>query len=124
MMKKQCKTFILVQTVIMVIIILSFIFLKSDYVKIVPNCIIREKTGFLCPACYGTTFAIEMVNFNFSKAFLIHPVFFLLILYLILLDIVYAINVLLNKKINIFKWWHIIIWLTLLIIYTILRNIF
>ena len=124
MMKKQYKTFILVQIAIVIFIIASFIFLKSDYVKIVPNCIIREKTGLLCPACFGTTFAIEMTNFNFTKAFQIHPVFFLLILYLILLDIVYAINVLFNKNINIFKWWHIIIWLTLLIIYTILRNIF
>lgn len=124
MMKKQYKTFILVQVAILIFIIASFIFLKSDYVKIIPNCIIKEKTGFLCPACFGTTFAIEMVNFNFIKAFLIHPVFFILIVYLVLLDIIYAINVLFNKKINIFKWWHLIIWLILLIIYTILRNIF
>ncbi len=124
MMKKQYKTFILVQVAIVIFIIVSFIFLKSGYVKIIPNCIIKEKTGFFCLACFGTTFAIEMVNFNFIKAFLIHPVFFILVVYLILLDIIYAINVLFNKKINIFKWWHLIIWLILLIIYTILRNIF
>ena len=124
MMKKQYKTFILVQLVIIIFIIASFIFLKSDHVKIVPSCIIKDNTGFLCPACFGTTFAIEMANFNFIKAFKIHPVFFILIVYLALLDIIYIINVLFNKRINIFKWWHVIIWIILLIIYTILRNIF
>lgn len=123
MMKKEYKTFILVQTLIIIFIIASFIFLKSDYVKSVPNCIINEKTGLLCPSCYGTRFAIEMANFNFIEAFRLHPIFFILMVYLVILDITYVINVIFNKKINIFKWWHVIIWLILLIIYTIFRNI-
>ncbi len=74
-------------------------------------------------ACYGTTFAIEMAKFNFVEAFKIHPIFFISVIYLVLLDITYIVNVILKKNINIFKWWHVIIWIILSVIYTILRNI-
>lgn len=74
-------------------------------------------------ACYGTTFAVEMANFNLIQAFKIHPVFFISVVYLVLLNIAYIVNIVFKKNINIFKWWHAIIWIVLLVIYTILRNI-
>lgn len=123
MMKKQYKTLILIQIVIIIFLVISFLFLRSEYISLVPKCIFKEKLGILCPACSGTSFAIEMANFNFIKAFQTHPVFFILITYLILMDIIYIINVIFKKNINIFKWWHAIIWVVLLVIYTILRNI-
>lgn len=123
MMKKQYKTLILVQILIIIFLIISFLFLKSEYTFLIPKCLFKEKFGILCPSCNGTSFAIEMANFNFIKAFNIHPIFFILLIYLILLDAIYMTNVLFKKNINIFKWWHSIIWIILLIIYTIIRNL-
>lgn len=120
-MKKQYKILIIVEIVIIIFIILSFLLIKSGYTF--PTCIYREKFGIICPACYGTTFAIEMSNFNFIKAFLVHPVFFILAVYLALMNVIYIINVLFNKKINIFKWWHAMVWIAILIIYTVIRNL-
>lgn len=122
-MKKQYKNLIMVQTVIISLILVSYIFLRSSIVEKVPKCIIKEKFNILCPACSGTSFAIEMANFRFIKAFFIHPIFFILVVYLITMDIIYFFNVLFNKNIKIFRWWHVLIWGILLIIYTILRNI-
>ena len=122
-MKKSYKTLIIVQIVIILFIIVSFVLVKSGIVSLLPVCIYREKFGIICPACFGTTFAIELANFNFIRAFLVHPVFFISVIYLGLLDLVYIINVLFDKKINIFKWWHALIWIGILIIYTLIRNL-
>lgn len=122
-MKKQYKTLILVQILIAFFLIMCFCTLKSNYISRIPKCIFKEKFGIICPACGGTSFAIEMAKFNFIKAFKVHPIFFISLIYLVLLDITYIINVIFKKNINMFKWWHLIIWIILLIIYTILRNI-
>lgn len=122
-MKKQYKTLILVETLIIIIIVLLVMFLNSKYIQFVPKCIFKEIFGIICPACNGTTFAIELSKFNFANAFKVHPVFFILVIYLGLLNIIYIINVLLKRNIKIFRLWHLIIWITLLLIYTILRNI-
>lgn len=122
-MKKQYKTFILIQISIITFLLISFVFLKSNSIYIMPKCIFKEKFGILCPSCNGTTFAINLANGNFIKAFQVHPVFFITFVYLILLDAIYIINILLKKDIKFFKWWYVIIWLILLITYTIFRNI-
>lgn len=122
-MKKQYKTLILVQALIIIFLIICFMFLRSEYISLVPKCIFKEQLGILCPACNGTSFAIQMANLNFIEAFKTHPVFFMLLIYLAVLDITCIINVIFRKSINIFKWWHTIIWVIVLVIYTILRNI-
>lgn len=123
MMKKEYKKLILVQMIIVMFLAICFLFLRSKYISLVPKCIFKENFGILCVACHGTSFAIEMAKFNFIQAFKVHPIFFISLIYLVLLDITYIINVIFKKNINIFKWWHLIIWIILLIIYTILRNI-
>lgn len=123
MMKKEYKKLILVQMIIVMFLVICFLFLRSEYISLVPKCIFKEKFGILCVACHGTSFATEMAKFNFIQAFKVHPIFFISFIYLVLLDITYIINVIFKKDINIFKWWHLIIWIILLIIYTILRNI-
>lgn len=122
-MRKQYKTLILVQALIIIFLIICFMFLRSEYISLVPKCIFKEKLGILCPACNGTSFAVQMANLNFMEAFKTHPVFFILLIYLVLINITYIINVIFKKNINIFKWWHTIIWVIVLVIYTILRNI-
>lgn len=123
MMKKEYKKLILVQMIIVMFFAICFVFLRSEYISLVPKCIFKENFEILCPACHGTSFAIEMARFNFIQAFKVHPIFFISLIYLVLLDITYIINVIFKKNINIFKWWYLIIWIILLIIYTILRNI-
>lgn len=122
-MKKQYKTLILIQISIIIFLVICFLFLKSEYISLVPKCIFKEKFGILCPACNGTSFAIQIANLNFIGAFRTHPLFFILLIYLVLLDITYIINVVFKKNINIFKWWYAVIWAIILVIYTILRNI-
>ncbi len=123
MMKKQYKTLILVQIAIIIFLVMCFLLLGSEYISLVPKCIFRDEFGILCVACNGTSFAIEMAKFNFIQAFKFHPIFFISFIYLVLLDITYIINVIFKKNINIFKWWYLIIWIILLVIYTILKNI-
>lgn len=122
-MKKEYKNLIWIQTIIAVLGFFSYLLLKSQYIYLMPKCIIKEKLGILCPACGGTRFVIELANFNFLNAFKLHPIFFILIIYLVIADITYIINVMFNKKIKIFRWWHSVIWIILLITYTILKNL-
>ncbi len=123
-MKKEYKTLILVQLLIIILAVLSIVFLRSKYVSLVPKCVVREKLGIMCPACNGTTFAKELANFNILEAFKAHPIFFLSVVYLGLLNLVYILNVVAKKNIKIFRWWYLIIWIIILLIYTILRNLF
>lgn len=123
MMKKEYRKLILVQIIIILFLVICFLFLRSEYISLVPKCIFKEKFGILCVACHGTNFAIEMAKFNFIQAFKAHPIFFISLIYLVLLDITYIVNAIFKKNINIIKWWHLIIWIILLIIYTIFRNI-
>lgn len=123
-MKKEYKNLIWVQSIIVVFGFLSYLLLKSQYIYLMPKCTIKENLGILCPSCVGTRFAIELANFNLVKAFELHPIFFISVIYLGVMDIVYIINILFSKKIKIFKWWHLVVWLILLMIYTILRNLY
>lgn len=123
-MKKQYKTLILIEMLIIIIIGLLVIFLNSKYIQFVPKCVFKENFGIICPACNGTTFAIELAKLNFVKAFKTHPIFFVLVVYLGILNIFYIINVLFKKDIKIFKWWHTLIWIIALLIYTLIKNIF
>ncbi len=122
-MKKEYRNLILTELIIIIIAIIAIMFLKSEYVNLVPKCIVREKLGIMCPACDGTKFAIELANFNIVKAFKMHPMFFILALYFGIINLFYIINTLSKKDIKIFRWWHIVIWTILLIIYTIIKNI-
>ena len=122
-MKKQVKTFILVETLIIIAGVIATLFLNSKYVHLVPKCIFKEKFGLFCPACNGTTFAAKLSKLNFIGAFKAHPVFFIAIIYLGLINIIYIINIIFNKKIKFFKWWHLYLWIFILLIYTVFRNI-
>lgn len=121
--KKTRRKFMIIQLLIFLTIISTYIILNTKMIKYVPECVFYKKYGLLCPGCGGTRFMISLSNLNFVKAFYIHPVFFMLMSYLLMLDIVYIINVILKKHISIFKWWHIVLWGILLLIYTIFRNI-
>jgi len=122
-MKKQYKTLIIVETAIVLSVLITYIIVKTNIIVSFPKCIFYEKFGMFCPSCGGTRFIQNMFQFKFWEAFLVQPMFFVTAIYLGILNITYIINVVFNKKINIFKWWYAIIWGISLLIYTILINI-
>ena len=123
LVKKQQKIFIGIQIFIFLSIIGLYIVLNTNIIRSIPGCMFYKKFGFLCPACGGTRFMISLLNLDFVQAFYIHPVFFLLAIYLAILNISYIINIMFNKKIYLFRCWHIVFWGILLLIFTIFRNI-
>lgn len=122
-MKKRRNFIIGIEIIIFIIL---YIFVNSTYIKLVPQCWIYRQTGILCPACGGTRCLIYLLKGNWIHAFFSHMVFFIGIVYLLIFNLVYIIN--LNKKEKIGTWiypkyWYIIIFAVVLIIYTIIRNL-
>ncbi len=122
-MKKRRNFIIGIEIIIFIIL---YIFVNSTYIKLVPQCWIYHQTGILCPACGGTRCLIYLLKGNLIYAFFSHMVFFIGIVYLLIFNFVYIIN--LNKKEKIGtciypKYWYIIIFAVVLIIYTIIRNL-
>ena len=113
--------------VIEILIIIALYFLiNSKYIEIMPQCWVYNSTGLYCPSCGGTRCIINIFNGNLVGAFFSHMVFFMAIIYLLIIDIVYIIN--LNKEKKILTWiypkyWYAIIFAIILIIYTIMRNL-
>lgn len=107
-------------------IICVYIFIKSKYIQIIPQCWIYKTTGILCPACGGTRCIINILNGNFKQAFFSHEIFFIGIIYLIIINIIYIINI--NRKNKILTWiypkyWYSIIFAIILTTFTIMRNL-
>lgn len=107
-------------------LIMLYGFINSGYLAIIPPCWVQQTTGLLCPACGGTRCVIFLLKVNWTQAFFSHMIFFIGILYLLVINIVYLIN--LNKEKKILTWiypkyWYAIIFAVMLIIYTIIRNL-
>lgn len=119
------KSIIIIGIEIIVLAIL-YVFINSKYIEIIPKCWINHKTGLLCPACGGTRCVIFFLKGNWIKAFFLHSIFFIGILYLLVVNAVYLINLNKEKKIATWmypKYWYVFIFTILLIIYTIIRNL-
>lgn len=95
---KKIKLLVL-QSFIIMIGVLVIVLVKSDMVdKILPTCIFRQEHGVICPTCGATRCIISFLNLNFESSFKYHPVLFLLIIYLIGIDILFIINTIFKKK--------------------------
>jgi len=119
------KKSIIIVCVELLILVLLIIIVNSNLITYVPKCWIYQSTGILCPACGGTTCVVNFLQGNFKVAFFSHIVFFVTIVYLLICNIVYIIN--LNKKKKIATWiypkyWYAIIFVIISVIYTIIRN--
>lgn len=107
-------------------VIILYAFVNSKYLPMLPSCSIYQNTTWQCPACGGTRCVIFFLQGKWGQAFLAHSIFFMAILYAILVNIIYIIN--LNRKKPILTWiypkpWYSIIFAILLILYWILRNL-
>lgn len=122
---KTKKTVLILGTEILVFLVLV-IFLNSKYVEKIPSCWIYQATGWLCPACGGTRCVMNLFKGNLIEAFFSHILFFMGIVYLLVINVVYLINLEKEKKIATWvypKYWYTIIFAILLILYTIVRNL-
>lgn len=107
------------------LLIFFYFFVKFDFIQMIPPCWIYQLTGTLCPACGGTRCVSYLIKGNIVEAFFSHMVFFIGIFYLGMVNIVYIINLNRKKKIAIWlypSYWHVVVFIILLLIYTILRN--
>lgn len=122
-MNKKC---ILIIGIEIILLILLYNFVNSEYIELVPQCYIYLKTGILCVACGGTRCITYLLKGKLVEAFFSNMIFFIGIIYLLILNIVYIVN--LNKEKNIATWiypkyWYAIIFAILLILYGIIRNL-
>ena len=120
------KKSIIIIGIELVILIVVTIILNTNLINYIPQCWIYQTTGILCPACGGTRCVVNIFQGNIKETFFSHMIFFITIIYLVICNMVYIIN--LNKKKKIATWiypkyWYVIIFAIILIIYTIIRNI-
>ena len=109
----------------LIILLVLIIIVNSNLISCISKCWIYQTTGILCPACGGTTCIVNLLQGNLKEAFFSHIVFFVTIIYLLICNIVYIINLNRKKKITTWiypKYWYAIIFAIILIIYTIIRN--
>lgn len=124
-MSKKIKNMLLLELGIIFLVLIIFIIIKLNLIKYIPACFIKENLGFLCPSCGGTRCVINFIQGNFKASFLYHPIFFITIIYLFIVNILYIFNTLTNAKIAIFlylttKFW--IMFIVVLLLYTVIRN--
>lgn len=98
-MIKEKKNMIILQLILILIGVLAILLLKTDLIQLIPPCTIKSHLGIICPTCGVTRCIINTLNLNFSMAFTYHPTFFIGMCYLMFIDVLYIVNILLDKKI-------------------------
>lgn len=125
-MNSKIKNMIKLELTILLGVLIIFIVIKTNIVYLIPRCIINETFHILCPSCGGTRCVMNFISGNWYTSFLYHPIFFITIIYLIIVNILYIINSISKKEILTFlypktKFW--IIFIIIIFIFTIIRNI-
>ena len=125
-MKKYYKL-IIIQIIIIISLLLTYLFIKLGFTKYLPECYWLANYNFYCPSCGATRCVINLVNGDFLQAFLSNPFLFILIMYLLFVDLLYIFNTIFNKNylhcLYPNKWWKIVSFFAIWIIYTIVINI-
>ncbi len=125
-MNSKIKTMLQLELGILFLVLIILIITKTKFVHLMPNCLVNTYFGILCPSCGGTRCVINLLQGNFAQSFLYHPVFFITIIYLILVNILYIVNSFKKKEILTFlypkeRFW--IIFTIVIITFTIFRNV-
>ena len=126
-MKKEQKKGILIELGIVILALIIYISIKYNWTAIIPPCYVYQNFGLLCPSCGGTRCMIELVKGHFESAFYYHPIFFATVLYLLVANSIYVVNLFRKNKIATWlypktKFW--IIFCIIMVAFTIIRNIF
>ncbi len=120
------KKTIVIIVIELIILIILYGMVNFGVMEKMPQCWIYDTTGLHCPACGGTRCVIYMLKGNWLEAFSFHSLFFIGILYLLSVNLIYIINLNREKKIATWiypKYWYGIVFVILLMIYTIMRNL-
>ena len=98
------RRIVIISDVLFLIILFALKSISLTMVKYLPSCI-YAKMGIICPSCGGTSCVYNFACGNFSKAFTLHPIIFLTILYIIAAMMLLNITCFFNSKAteNIFK---------------------
>lgn len=124
-MNSKIKKMLKLELGILFLVLIIFIIVKNNLINIMPKCLINTYLGILCPSCGGTRCVINLVQGNFKQSFLYHPVFFVTIIYLMLVNILYIVNSFRKKEILTVLYPKTKFWLAfciIIIIFTICRN--
>ena len=126
LLDKKYSKLIIIETSIIALITVIFLFVKSNFINLIPPCFWEENFNLTCPGCGSTRCIISLFSGDFIQSFTYNPFLFILIVYLFLLNLLYIINTILDKKYFKFfypKWWYVIIYFSLWAIYTIILNV-
>ena len=121
-MTNKVERMLLVESGVILALILMIVFLNSN---INIPCYILKNYGIICPSCGGTRMMGHLLAGHMDEAFMMHPIFFISILYLCFLNGIFIINSFRENEIG--KWIYpnkiyIIIFIIALIVFTIVRN--
>ncbi len=125
-MKKEIKQMLLLELGILLLVLILFMVWKLNIIRLIPPCFLYKTFGILCPACGGTRCVTNFMLGNFQESFFYHPIFFMTIVYLIIVNFIYLLNVITKKEIavNLYpkaKFW--IFFSVILVVFFLVRNI-
>ena len=99
MVKSEKKRKMLILQLILVLVgVLAVLIIKTNIIKLIPPCTVRSYVGIICPTCGVTRCIKNIFNLNFKMAFNYHPMFFIIVMYLGLVDLLYVINTWFDKN--------------------------
>lgn len=88
---------VLIPLVILVLLILAYIYFSQSFFKL-PDCLIKQVTGYPCPSCGFTRSFYSLINFKFLMSFKYHPLPILASLFILSFWIHNLLNVFFRKK--------------------------
>lgn len=128
-MNKKKKKMIFVELGLILLVLLIYIIANTNLISLMPKCLIKENLGILCPSCGSTRMVYSFMHFNFKDAFMYNPVMFLFLIYILIVNLVFIINAFRKKEDEILTFlypknaWYWVVFVIILIIYTVIRNI-
>lgn len=123
-MNKKSKIVLLIELTIVIVTLIAIN--TTNITQYTLSCWFHKATGLQCPSCGGTRCIINIFQGNFKKAFFLHPIYFIVIVYLLIVNIIYLINI--NRKEKIVKWiypkpCYAVVLAIILVVFGVLRNL-
>ena len=122
-MTSKIKIMLLVQGIILLAGTITTAIILLTFSR---DCNILVTYDMLCPSCGGRAMVENVATGNIITAFIAHPIYFIGITYLLVLNVIFIINSFREKPIC--KWIYpkisyLIVFIILLAIFTVVRNI-
>ena len=89
---------IILQLILLLVGVLAILSIKTNIIELIPPCSVKTYVGIICPTCGVTRCVRNMISLDFGTAFMYHPMFFIIVCYLIFVDLLYVFNTIFNKK--------------------------